>query len=56
MVEYETFESESWILTGEGFDIAENGSHEAKVFSLIPPGEDGMTVADIQVKYPLYEM
>jgi phenylalanyl-tRNA synthetase alpha chain len=40
MVSFSTHETERWILTSEGQEILEKGSHEAKVFNLIPPGPD----------------
>ncbi len=49
MVNFSTKEEEVWVLTAEGKDVAENGSHEAKVFAMIPPGEEGCLVSDIQV-------
>lgn len=49
MVEFSTKEEEVWVLTGEGQDIADNGSHEAKVFAMIPPGDEGCLVSEIQV-------
>jgi phenylalanyl-tRNA synthetase alpha chain len=49
MVKYETLEMEEWLLTDEGNEIANKGSHEAVVFSLVPAGPDGASVADIQV-------
>lgn len=49
MVEYEGTEREVWVLTAEGREIASHGSHEAKVFSLVPPGEEGIPVSEIQV-------
>ncbi|XP_057299763.1 phenylalanine--tRNA ligase alpha subunit-like [Hydractinia symbiolongicarpus] len=43
-------QSEKWILTSEGLDMANNGSYEAVVFNNIP--EDGLLQADLQ-KLPL---
>ncbi|PJF19210.1 Phenylalanine-tRNA ligase, alpha subunit [Paramicrosporidium saccamoebae] len=48
MVKYETLEKEEWLLTDEGLEIAEKGSHEAVVFALVPAGSDGTSVAAIQ--------
>jgi hypothetical protein len=48
MVSYETHESEKWVLTEEGMDIASNGSHEVKVFQAIP-ADGSMTVAELEV-------
>ncbi|CAG8563043.1 2560_t:CDS:10, partial [Ambispora leptoticha] len=36
MVKYDTIEGELWTLTAEGTEIADTGSHEAKVFEAIP--------------------
>ena len=49
MVNYEGTEREVWVLTTEGREVASHGSHEAKVFSLIPPGEEGVLVSEIHV-------
>lgn len=60
MVEYECTEEDIWILTAEGHEVASHGSHEAKVFSLIPPGEEGVLVSKIHVSHllppPLYSI
>ncbi len=48
MVSFESKENEKWVLSGEGEMIAAEGSHEAKVFNLIPAGENGLAVAEIQ--------
>lgn len=53
MVQYECTEEEAWVLTLEGHEIASHGSHEAKVFSLIPPGEEGILVSDVHVCHRL---
>ncbi|CAG8560901.1 19813_t:CDS:10 [Cetraspora pellucida] len=45
MVKYETIEEEVWILTDEGNEIANKGSHEAKVFDAIPIGEEGIAIS-----------
>lgn len=50
MVEFEILEKDEWVLTEEGKDIAEHGSHEAKVFALVPTGEVGVAVTEIQAK------
>lgn len=50
MVEFESHEREELVLTSEGTDIAENGSHEAKVFALIPPGPSGLAISDIHAQ------
>lgn len=48
MLEFETHEQDTWVLSPEGREIAEAGSHEAKVFALIPPGGEGLAVSAIQ--------
>ncbi|CAG8439184.1 9997_t:CDS:2 [Ambispora gerdemannii] len=48
MVKYDTIESEFWTLTAEGTEIADTGSHEAKVFEAIPVGDEGITISELQ--------
>ncbi|CAG8524699.1 10981_t:CDS:2 [Acaulospora colombiana] len=48
MVQYEPIEEEIWVLTDEGEEIADKGSHEAKVFDAIPVGEEGISIQDLQ--------
>ncbi|KAJ1567190.1 Phenylalanyl-tRNA synthetase, beta subunit, cytoplasmic [Cladochytrium tenue] len=48
VVTYSTIELERWVLSKEGRKIAEEGSHEAKVFRAVPPGENGITMTDLQ--------
>lgn len=36
-----------WELTDEGKDVAANGSHEARVFNVVPP--EGIAQAEIMV-------
>ncbi|CAG8543974.1 15932_t:CDS:10 [Funneliformis caledonium] len=48
MVRYETIEDEIWVLTDEGNEIANKGSHEAKVFEAIPAGEEGIVISELQ--------
>ncbi|KAH8550841.1 tRNA synthetases class II core domain (F)-domain-containing protein [Umbelopsis sp. PMI_123] len=50
MVEYKSIEREVWTLTEEGQELAESGSHEARVFDAIPAGEEGITIPDLQAK------
>lgn len=49
MVKYETIEEEVWLLTDEGNEIANKGSHEAKVFNIIPIGEEGIAISSLRV-------
>jgi phenylalanyl-tRNA synthetase alpha chain len=53
MVEYKSIEREVWTLTEEGQELAESGSHEARVFDAIPAGEEGITIPDLQVSESL---
>ncbi|KAG9306608.1 hypothetical protein G9A89_004805 [Geosiphon pyriformis] len=48
MVKYETIEGEIWTLTAEGKEIADSGSHEAKVFEAIPVGKEGISISKLQ--------
>ncbi|RUS31390.1 tRNA synthetases class II core domain (F)-domain-containing protein [Jimgerdemannia flammicorona] len=48
MVDYDTIDREIWVLTDEGRDLADTGSHEARVFSAVPPGDDGIAIAELQ--------
>lgn len=41
MVEFKSIEEEYWALTEEGESIRQHGSHEVKVFNLIPEEEEG---------------
>lgn len=50
MVAYGTHEQEVWGLTAEGADIVENGSHEAKVFNLLPKDDIGLAITDITAR------
>lgn len=48
MVKYETIEREEAILEPEGQQIAEHGSHEARVFEALRQAVGGMTVQDLE--------
>ncbi|KAI8344589.1 tRNA synthetases class II core domain (F)-domain-containing protein [Chlamydoabsidia padenii] len=50
MVDYTSIDREVWTLTEEGQQVAEQGSHEARVFDAVPAGEEGIAIADIQAK------
>ncbi|CAG8517556.1 1217_t:CDS:10 [Acaulospora morrowiae] len=50
MVHYDSIEGEVWVLTDEGNEIADNGSHEAKVFEAIPIGEKGIEIPELQAQ------
>ncbi|CAB4397837.1 hypothetical protein RhiirA5_358852 [Rhizophagus irregularis] len=48
MVEYDTIEDEIWVLTDEGDEIVDKGSHEANVFEAIPAGDEGLSIPELQ--------
>lgn len=48
MINAEQRQSESYVLTEEGNEVAERGSHEALVFAAIPP--EGILQADVKVE------
>ncbi|KAG2176608.1 hypothetical protein INT44_007272 [Umbelopsis vinacea] len=50
MVDYKSIEREVWTLTEEGRELAESGSHEARVFDAVPAGAEGITIPDLQAK------
>lgn len=50
MVEFKSIEEEMWALTEEGESIRQHGSHEVKVFNLIPSNEEGIPVSQIKVR------
>lgn len=50
IVSYSTIERERWVLKPEGDLIADNGSHEVKVFNAIPVGPEGISIAELQAK------
>ncbi|KAJ9050715.1 Phenylalanyl-tRNA synthetase, beta subunit, cytoplasmic [Entomophthora muscae] len=47
MVQYEVIENEIWVLSEEGSEIAEQGSHEAKVFYAVPATEAGLPISEL---------
>lgn len=47
MVDFETVNTQKWVLTEEGEVIAKEGSHEVKVFKMIP--SEGLAITHIQV-------
>lgn len=49
MVDYEILAVEKWTLTSEGKEVAEIGSHEARVFNAIPEGAEGIKIDDMVV-------
>lgn len=54
MISTEQRQFESWVLTGEGEEVVEKGSHEARLFKAVAP-ETGSLQADIMVNYlPLF--
>ena len=49
MVDYEILSVEKWTLTSEGKEVAETGSHEARVYNAIPEGAEGITIDEMVV-------
>lgn len=49
MLDYTPLTYEYWRLTGEGEQLAKEGSHEARVFAAIPAGEEGLAIKQLQV-------
>ncbi len=57
MISAEQKSSKCWELTGEGCEIAEHGSHEARVFNAIPDEglpQNQLMVRDERIAYSLY--
>jgi phenylalanyl-tRNA synthetase alpha chain len=50
MIEFTPIDRTFWVLTEEGKQLAKDGSHEARVFEAIPSGEEGLPIAELQVK------
>jgi phenylalanyl-tRNA synthetase alpha chain len=55
MVDFEINEREYFVLTQEGQELADGGSHEAKVFNAVPAGEEGIAISDIQVNFLFFD-
>lgn len=50
MIEYKQINTTSYTLTGEGAGIVKNGSHEYRVWEVLPPaGGSPMAIPDLQV-------
>ena len=49
MIAFEPIEGETWVLTPEGSEIADTGSHEAKVYEAVPAGSKGIEISELQV-------
>jgi phenylalanyl-tRNA synthetase alpha chain len=49
MISYESITLEVWHLTQEGREIAETGSHEARVFYAVPLGSEGISIGEMTV-------
>lgn len=47
MIDFETVNTHKWVLTEEGETIAREGSHEVRVFKMIP--SEGLAIIQIQV-------
>lgn len=50
MISFSPLEVESWALTEEGQEIVANGSHEAKVFNILPQDDIGLAIEEITKK------
>ncbi|KAI8061109.1 tRNA synthetases class II core domain (F)-domain-containing protein [Gongronella butleri] len=48
MVDFEYLDREVWYLTEEGKQVAEQGSHEARYFDLVPAGDEGISMAEVK--------
>lgn len=48
MITYETIDREEVILEPEAEEIANNGSHEARVFEALQKAMDGLTVSELE--------
>lgn len=48
MVEYQQIDKEDVLLEPEGKQIADNGSHEARVFDALSKAVGGLTIADLE--------
>ena len=48
MINVEQRQAEDWVLTEEGSDIVDKGSHEFHVFKSVPP--EGILQSEIKVK------
>ena len=48
MITYEQIEANEWILEDEGQQIAQHGSHEARVFEALSKKVDGLTVQELE--------
>ena len=49
IVSFEPIVTESWVLTDEGKEILENGSHEAQVFNAIP-ADHSISIQELTVR------
>lgn len=50
MVTFDPIEEESWELSEEGKEIVQNGSHEAKVYNMLPKDDIGLAIEEITKK------
>lgn len=55
IVSFESLVTESWVLTDEGKDILNKGSHEAQVYNAIPAG-NSISVKDLAVIFFLLKL
>ena len=52
IISAELKQTEGWVLTTEGVEMAKNGSHEFNVFTAIK--KEGLLQADLQVRIHLF--
>ena len=48
VISYDCQDREQWILTEEGLEVAQKGSHEMRLFNAIKPDSDGSSVEELQ--------
>ena len=51
MINVEQRQAEGWVLTDEGSEVVEKGSHEFLVFKAVPP--EGLPQAEVKVFYEI---
>ncbi|KAJ1345335.1 phenylalanine-tRNA ligase, alpha subunit [Batrachochytrium salamandrivorans] len=44
---YSALVVEKWVLTDEGSTIADSGSHEARVYNVVPEGDEGISIPEV---------
>jgi hypothetical protein len=51
MIEFTANDIDNWVLTKEGSEIVQFGSHEVKVFNAIP-SNGGLSISEVNVIVP----